>query len=485
MFSPESVKDIKILKENERQRIILSENTEGKLFLKREISGDKREIYKTLQKIEHPNIPRIYYVGLADKTVVIEEYIEGRSLNELMERNVKISKARICSISKQVLSALERLHKEKIIHRDVKPDNIIIDKSYRGWLTDYDIARIYREEIRKDTEAMGTFGYAPIEQYGMLPTDFKTDIYAFGATLKILLDYSKIRGFLHKIAEKCKRLDPGQRYSSAKNVKRAINMYSIRHLLICIACVLLLVSLNLIFVGINNISSDKTETDIETKISSEDDSLWELIRFVNFDESGKISEYSKLENFNTTPIFSGEGVWYYLSFMEDKRNSGIILLGKNHATEIGADLELKNGVFSVSLKDEIGHSFYKDFYYNNENNEHNFEVVYPDNRRINAEMMCHDMDGDGVEELLIGICDCALITTKTSIYQYFNYSLGWVLKYDELRGFMLCEGDMFSEGSKLILVENDLRIFLPYAAKNTDDKDGYELKENKVIPFDT
>ena len=122
MFNPDSLKEIKILKENERQRIVLSENSEGKLFLKREISGDKREIYKTIQKIEHPNIPKIYYVGLTDKTVIVEEYIEGESLNDLIEQNIKINKSKICSISKQVLSALEKLHSEKLIHRDVKPD---------------------------------------------------------------------------------------------------------------------------------------------------------------------------------------------------------------------------------------------------------------------------------------------------------------------------------------------------------------------------
>ena len=72
--------------------------------------------------------------------------------------------------------------------------NILINKDFHVWLIDYDIARIYRPEIRQDTEIHGTFGYAPIEQYGMMPTDFKTDIYAFGVTLSMLLEHSGIKG---------------------------------------------------------------------------------------------------------------------------------------------------------------------------------------------------------------------------------------------------------------------------------------------------
>jgi len=201
MFSKDSLKEIQVIKQDDRKKIILTEDSVGKKYLLREIDGDRREIYKVLQKIVYKGIPKIYYVGFDEKTIVVEEYIEGELLSHLTEQNKKLSKKQIVSLSVQILSILSKLHENQLIHKDVKPDNIMIDKSGQPWLIDYGIARIYRQDIRKDTEVMGTFGYAPIEQFGMLPTDCKTDIYAFGMTLKTLLYAFGIKGSLKRIAE--------------------------------------------------------------------------------------------------------------------------------------------------------------------------------------------------------------------------------------------------------------------------------------------
>lgn len=524
MFDISSLKEIEILKENERQKVILTQSPDGRKYLKRVLSGDKREIYKSLEKIDHLSIPKIYYISFDSDTIIIEEYIDGITLSDFIEQGKKLDKKQLHSVVKQLLSALETLHKGDIIHRDIKPDNILIDESNHIWLTDYDISRIYRKEVRRDTETMGTFGYAPIEQYGMLPTDFKTDIYALGVTLKTLLDYLNVKGFLYKVAEKCKKLDPEERYKNIKAIKRVLIMGKIIPYAIMLFLVLALTS----GIILESLTKDVPESNIETSVHTIDDKaenetseetdkktdvqikdtndkksndkdvnelsdkpsnevldesleeFSEIIRFVDFDLTEKQIEYSRLENFNTTPIFSGEEIWQYIPFMEDMKTSGTILLGKNHSTPVKANADLKNGIFSISLKDELGHSFSKDFYFDG---NHTFNIIYPNNRRINAEMVCRDLDGDGIEELLIGLCDCSMIVTQTSIYQYFNYSIGWVLKYDEARGFILCEGDMFSENSKLIFIENDLRVHLPYAAANTEDKDGYKLDGNRIVPF--
>ena len=470
-----NIKEIKIIKQSERQQVILSDDTNGKKYIKRVIRGDKREIYKTLQKINHPNIPQIYYVGFDSDTIIIEEYIDGISLNDFMEQKKKISKKQLYRVSNQMLSALETLHKFDIIHRDIKPDNILIDTSNHIWITDYDIARIYRKDIRRDTETIGTFGYAPIEQYGVLPTDCKTDIYAFGVTLTSLLDYLGIKGYLYKVAEKCKRLDPAERYKNINAIKKSLLINKIKPVFIIIILVAALISRT----ATGPYDNKKIDDSPEKAISLNDESK-DLIRFVDFNLTETQIEYGHLENYNTTSIFSGEEMWQYLPLMEDTQNSGTILLGKNHNTPVKADVALTNGVFSVSLKDGFDHSFQKDFIFDG---NYKFNILYPDNRRINAEMVCRDLDGDAVEELLIGICDCSMTVTETSIYQYFNYSIGWVLRYDEVRGFILCDGDMFSENSKLVFVENDLRVHLPYAAANTHDKAGYELKGNTIIPF--
>ena len=243
MKNIESLKVLKILKENERQKISIVVDSDGIKYLKREISDDKREVYKTILSVDHPGIPKIFYVDFTDKTTVIEEYIEGDTLSDYIEKKGKISKKKVKYIALKVLSAIEALHKKSVIHRDIKPDNILINESGNVWLVDFEIARIYRNDMRKDTEQYGTFGYAPIEQFGILPTDFKTDIYAFGVTLNFLIEKLNIKGSLKKIADKCKRLDPTQRYYNVSRVKRAISFSQLKCPLIVIFIFVILVIL--------------------------------------------------------------------------------------------------------------------------------------------------------------------------------------------------------------------------------------------------
>ncbi len=212
------MKELNTIKEDERQKItLIYDENNNKRYIQRRIYDDKRDVYRTVQRITHTNIPKIMNVAFDGDTIVTEEYIDGKSLSELIEEKA-LKKRQIKSIAKQLVSAMSALHKSNIIHRDIKPDNIIMNESGHIWLIDYDIARIYREEIRKDTEVMGTFGYAPIEQYGMLPTDFKTDIYAFGVTMMQILESANVKGSLIKIAEKCRRLDPSQRYRNVRQI---------------------------------------------------------------------------------------------------------------------------------------------------------------------------------------------------------------------------------------------------------------------------
>ena len=243
----------KVLKNDDRQKIEVIYNPKtNQRFIKRSVNDDIRYIYKMLQKINNNHIPKIYDVELTDKTVVIEEFVQGITLNEFMENHFEFAKGQINSIAKQLVSAMEALHKCSIIHRDIKPDNIIMNSEGHIWLIDYDIARIVNNEVRKDTTVLGTVGYAPVEQFGMMPTDYKTDIYAFGATIEQLMKYSGEKGRLLGIAQKCKRFDPMQRYQSIKQLKRAMLMQFINGvtigltiLILCIAVVCCVFVINL------------------------------------------------------------------------------------------------------------------------------------------------------------------------------------------------------------------------------------------------
>ena len=80
--------NIKILKQTDRQKITLCEDN-GKKYLLREIEGDRREVYKRLKKLDSAYIPRIVSVSLTDKTEVLEEWVEGDTLSNLINQGHK------------------------------------------------------------------------------------------------------------------------------------------------------------------------------------------------------------------------------------------------------------------------------------------------------------------------------------------------------------------------------------------------------------
>jgi len=521
MFNLDSLKEVKVIKQSERQKTILLEDNKGKKYLKRELNSDKREIYKLLQKINHPNIPKVYYVGFDDKTIVVEEYIEGESLNALIERQGILRKRQICLIAKQILLALEQLHGVKIIHRDVKPDNILIDEAKHVWLVDFDIARIYRNEVRKDTEAMGTFGYAPIEQFGMLPTDFTTDIYAFGVTLKMLLDYSKSKGSLYKIAEKCKRLDPSQRYKSAKAVRRAFFWNFKKCALKCIVAMVAVFIIIFNFISSQNDMNENTnqvsvtkpeekpeikeikQEDIPKKEIKQEDVLKKEIvipenepevktkepeeainvenvelegDFFGFEEGSLESKYAGYQHFASAAcIFTTYDHYYHLFFIEDINKKGRIRFGKTNSL-IDADVTLSNGTLDVTLSDGLGNTFSKQFKYDG---QYAYNRLYEGDLRKNADIICHDFDNDGYKELLIALNESAFFAGEDSVYGYSNYCIGWCIRYDEDEGFILCEGDMFSEEYPFWIYSGSHTISLTWI--ETRNSSGYGLEGNKII----
>ncbi|MDL2298774.1 serine/threonine protein kinase [Synergistaceae bacterium OttesenSCG-928-D05] len=189
---------------------------DGKLYIKRIYSEDKREIFKTLQSIESFYLPKIYEIFFDENTTVIEEYIDGAPLTDLLvEKN--FSSAQTEKIAIGLLRALEALHAHNVIHRDIKPENILITKDGTPKLIDFGVARIYREHETKDTSQFGTHGYAAPEQYGFGQSDFRTDIYALGVTLQKMVRVSGASASIKALADKCAEFDPKNRFKSAKD----------------------------------------------------------------------------------------------------------------------------------------------------------------------------------------------------------------------------------------------------------------------------
>ena len=116
---------------------------------------------------------------------VIMLRISVRPLGEILQGGL-LTAAQAKQITRQLCMALWVLHSLGVVHRDVKPDNVII-RGTEAVLIDFDASRIYKNENREDTQILGTTGFAAPEQYGLSQSDGRADIYALGVLLNIML----------------------------------------------------------------------------------------------------------------------------------------------------------------------------------------------------------------------------------------------------------------------------------------------------------
>ncbi len=184
---------------------------------------------RILQGLEHAGLPKLIETFSSDaKTVTIREYVEGVSLDRFAEEH-ELNEHDVIQICTQLCDILSFLHSQKdpIIHRDIKPQNVIIGENGKISLIDFDIARVFRPGSETDTRFFGTVAYAPPEQYGFSQTDARADIYSLGVLLRFLLTGSTrenkmIRVYkpLQKIIDKCTAFAPEKRYSEIGQVKK-------------------------------------------------------------------------------------------------------------------------------------------------------------------------------------------------------------------------------------------------------------------------
>lgn len=179
--------------------------------------------YKLLSKLQHESIPMIVDVLITKQfTVIIEEYFEGRSLRKVLDEDEFLSKEQFVSIFLSICNVLNYLHSRQpsIIHKDIKPDNIIVTNDYKIKLLDFGAARILKDMKSRDTMLLGTEGYAAPEQYGFSQTDCRTDIFGLGKLMEEIIatfhndDLKKYSN----IVKKCCELDPSNRYKDVQSI---------------------------------------------------------------------------------------------------------------------------------------------------------------------------------------------------------------------------------------------------------------------------
>jgi serine/threonine protein kinase len=159
---------------------------------RRQAISDFRREAQILATLQHPNLPTVLETfEEMGKHFLVMEFVPGRTLLNVVDATHSfIHEDRIMVWARQLFDVLHYLHSQDppIIYRDLKPANImLVEGTERIKLIDFGIARFHKAGKSHDTEAFGTAGYAPPEQYGKGQTDQRSDIYALGATLHHLL----------------------------------------------------------------------------------------------------------------------------------------------------------------------------------------------------------------------------------------------------------------------------------------------------------
>ena len=209
---------LRVIKKSERGEVLIVRHRDsGTRYIFRLFYGNS-EVYQMLLGISCPNLPRIMEVGEKDgRTALLEEYVQGDTLGELLKGGL-LSVAEAKQISRQLCQALWVLHSMGVVHRDVKPDNVII-RGNEAVLIDFDASRVYKNEIQEDTQILGTTGFAAPEQYGLSQSDGRADIYALGVLLNIMLtgehpSRKLAGGRMGRIVQKCTMVNPNKRYKN-------------------------------------------------------------------------------------------------------------------------------------------------------------------------------------------------------------------------------------------------------------------------------
>ena len=145
-----------------------------------------------LAMLSHPNLVQVWgHFHVGDKAYLVMDYIDGLTLQEIMDQSLRfLPEAAVLRWAGQLCDVLDYLHRQRppVIFRDLKPSNVMLDRSDTVKLIDFGIVRLFQPGKKTDTLRMGTMGYAPPEQYkGKGQTDARSDIYSLGALLHQLL----------------------------------------------------------------------------------------------------------------------------------------------------------------------------------------------------------------------------------------------------------------------------------------------------------
>ena len=196
-----------------------------------------------LARLSHSNLPKVtdYFIS-SGRYYLVMDFIEGEDLEIILSGEGKggLPEPVVIKISLDILKTLDYLHGQNppVIYRDVKPANIMIHKDGRAILIDFGIARVLEDEKDGKKTAVGTAGYAPLEQCRG-HVEIRSDLYALGATMHHLItgippvpfNFDPVRKINQKVSRELEEIimralkeRPEDRFSSAKEMFNALSV---------------------------------------------------------------------------------------------------------------------------------------------------------------------------------------------------------------------------------------------------------------------
>ena len=223
---------------DEKKNIVLVQDIRNsELCVKKTIDIYSRDVYEQLASVRIEGVPAVKEcVADEGKLIVVEEYVQGRSLKQVLDEQGLLNEEQAYDIAVQLADILVRLHQLEpaIVHRDIKPSNIIIEKNGHVNLIDFNAARHVNADKNEDTRMLGTVYFAAPEQFGFGQSDERTDIYGLGATINYIMTGDKPGAGIAEcrfsdILKKCLMVDAKDRYQSAAELRGVLDMlnYSI------------------------------------------------------------------------------------------------------------------------------------------------------------------------------------------------------------------------------------------------------------------
>ncbi len=207
---------VRTIRETEKSRVdLLRHKDSGRLYVFRTFAGPA-DVYRKLVNVSCPYLPRVFEAAEEDgQAAVLEEYVRGDTLADLLTAG-PLEPREVKRIAADLARALFVLHSFGAVHRDVKPENVIL-RGDEAVLVDFDASRMVKEEASADTRVLGTMGFAAPEQYGLSQTDGRADIYALGVLMNVALTGTfpakkAAEGQLGRIIRKCTMAAPDNRY---------------------------------------------------------------------------------------------------------------------------------------------------------------------------------------------------------------------------------------------------------------------------------